>query len=154
MEWTVEAQGLEPFSYQWKKNGNDILGATESTFVIEEATEGDEGTYTVVVSNSVDDTVSEGALLTVNPIDLSVGLQAHWRFDESTGLTAEDSTANNNDGALFNFAGDDTQWVQGYEGGAIEFNGANNVQVPDSPSIGSSLVNGFTISSWIRPSPR
>ena len=76
------------------------------------------------------------------------GLQAHWKLDETTGLTAADSVGTN-DGTLTNFSGDDSYWVDGpFGGGALEFNGSNYFIVPDAPAIGSELVNSFTVATW------
>lgn len=83
-------------------------------------------------------------------INLDQGLQAHWTFDETSGLIAADSTDNGNDGDLIDFIGDDSQWVAGQVGGAVAFDGTAYIEVPDSPSISGDLADGFTISVWFR----
>ncbi len=75
------------------------------------------------------------------------GQVAAWAFDEDTGLVAADSIGQLS-GDLVNFAGDDSQWVNGSVDGAIEFNGSNYVVVPDDATIGADLVGGFTVSAW------
>ena len=45
-----------------------------------------------------------------------------WRFDEGSGTIANDSSGNGNDGT---FNGD-PQWVVGYFGGALEFDGSDD----------------------------
>ena len=85
--------------------------------------------------------------------NLDEGLQAHWAFDESEGTEAKDSTNNENHGELFaDTDGNFPIWLPegGKEGGAISFNGANHVEVPDAPSIGAELVGEYTISSWFK----
>ena len=70
--FSVTATGTEPLSYQWKKNGSDISGATDSTYKINSVQTSDAGSYTVTVSNSVDSVTSSAATLTVNvPVTLS-----------------------------------------------------------------------------------
>ena len=70
--FSVTATGTEPLSYQWKKNGSDISGATVSTYKISSVTTGDAGSYTVTVSNSAGSVTSSAATLTVNvPVTLS-----------------------------------------------------------------------------------
>jgi hypothetical protein len=49
---TVNAIGGLPLSYQWRRGGSLITGATNSTFSIASATELNEGDYTVVVTNA------------------------------------------------------------------------------------------------------
>ncbi|WMJ73330.1 Ig-like domain-containing protein [Cytophagaceae bacterium ABcell3] len=60
--FSVSASG-ESLSYQWRKDGEDISGATNSTLTIENVSESDLGSYTVVVSNSYDTIESEAAQL-------------------------------------------------------------------------------------------
>ncbi|ATC63933.1 hypothetical protein CMV30_08190 [Nibricoccus aquaticus] len=54
-------------SYQWKKNGMDITGATGSSYAIPATIFGDAGNYTVTVTNSIGSTTSSTAILAVNP---------------------------------------------------------------------------------------
>jgi rhamnogalacturonyl hydrolase YesR len=57
-------------SYQWKKDGGDIPGATVSCYTINPVTAADAGNYTCVVSNSCGSATSNPATLTVcvNPL--------------------------------------------------------------------------------------
>ena len=64
--FSVEATGTAPLTYQWRKGGVNINGATGATFTIPCGTDVDAGTYTVVVTNSVNSATSNGATLTVN----------------------------------------------------------------------------------------
>ncbi|KEF37651.1 immunoglobulin I-set domain-containing protein, partial [Schinkia azotoformans MEV2011] len=65
--FTVIATGDAPLSYQWKKDGTDIAGATSASLTINNAQESDEGSYTVVVSNGAGNVTSTAATLTVTP---------------------------------------------------------------------------------------
>lgn len=64
--FTVLASGQEPFLYQWRKDGEDIEGATSQNLLLEAVAEFDEGVYSVVVQNAAGQVVSDGALLSVN----------------------------------------------------------------------------------------
>lgn len=90
------------------------------------------------------------AVCPAQPIDLTRGKQAHWKFDETAGLTANDSGANANHGALVNFPDEQSHWIKGRVGGALAFNGSDYVEVPDHASIGSDLTNGFSVAAWFR----
>ena len=63
---SVSANGAAPFSYQWRKNGANIAGATAASHTIASAQGADAGTYSVTVSNAGGSTVSRDAILTVN----------------------------------------------------------------------------------------
>ena len=62
----VIARGNAPLSYQWRKNGVDIAGATSASYTTPPATSGDNGSlFSVVVSNSVGSVTSNDARLGV-----------------------------------------------------------------------------------------
>ncbi len=82
-------------------------------------------------------------------ISIREGLVAEWNFDESSGLEASDS-AGSNTGSLVGFDGSDSQWIDGKVGGAIQFDGASYVEVPDAPSIGADVTGGLTVMAWFR----
>jgi glucose/arabinose dehydrogenase len=63
--FTVSATGTAPLSYQWKKNGVNITGATSATYTITNVQLSHAGTYTVTVSNSGGSVTSNPATLTV-----------------------------------------------------------------------------------------
>ncbi|GIV35098.1 MAG: hypothetical protein KatS3mg031_2633 [Chitinophagales bacterium] len=65
--FTVTATGASP-QYQWRKNGTNISGATNASYVISSITAGDAGSYDVVVSNSCNSVTSNAATLTVDDI--------------------------------------------------------------------------------------
>jgi hypothetical protein len=62
----VTASGTAPLSYQWRKNGAAISGATSSAYTTPATTSADSGAqFTVAVSNSNGAVVSSAATLTV-----------------------------------------------------------------------------------------
>ena len=64
--FTVTATGTS-LTYQWKKNGGNISGATSTSYTISSVVTGDAGNYTVVVSGACGSPVtSSTAVLTVN----------------------------------------------------------------------------------------
>lgn len=62
---SVIAYGTGPFSYQWRRNGTPILGATSDTFLKQSATAADSGDYTVAVANSRGSVTSSVATVSV-----------------------------------------------------------------------------------------
>src|SRR6266478_5780258 len=65
--FTVIATGTPPLSYQWKKSGTAIPGATSSSYTTPATNSSDSGIqFTVVVSNTVASVASDPATLSVN----------------------------------------------------------------------------------------
>ncbi len=160
--FTVTVVGAPTPTYQWFKNSTILLpGATNLTLTLTNLQVADAGTYSLTASNSAGSATSSNALLTVlnPPLDTTGNLLTHLKFDETTGLTAADSTTNGNNGALQGFPGDDTQWVpQGRINGAIRFLPASSgyqtvVLVPDAAGMFDfSTKLTFTLSAWFRGS--
>lgn len=63
---SVTASGTSPLSYQWRKGGSSIGGATASTLSFNSIAVSDTGSYDVVVSNGVGSATSSAATLTVS----------------------------------------------------------------------------------------
>jgi hypothetical protein len=64
--FTVAATGTAPLTYQWRKNGAVISGATSPAYTTPATTTGDNGAkFTVVVTNSAGSATSNAATLTV-----------------------------------------------------------------------------------------
>lgn len=71
------------------------------------------------------------------------GLIGHWRFDESSGTTATDSSPNGFSGTLIN----GPNWGPGHIGNGLYFDGINDqVQVQDAPGL--RLTTPFTVAFW------
>ena len=67
--FTVAASGTAPLSFQWKKGGTAISGATSATYTITPTTTAHAGSYTVTVSNTAGTVTSNAAVLTVNAVN-------------------------------------------------------------------------------------
>ena len=78
-------------------------------------------------------------------VQAHAGLIGHWKFDETSGTTAADSSGSGNTGTLTNMTG--SEWTTGKVGGALDFDGTN-----DYVNLGTSLANNLgdvTFSAWI-----
>jgi formylglycine-generating enzyme required for sulfatase activity len=64
----VEAAGLAPLAYQWKKGTATLSGKTAAVLTFSSVQSADAGSYTVVVTNGAGAVTSAAAVLTVTPI--------------------------------------------------------------------------------------
>jgi hypothetical protein len=103
VQFSVVAQGSTPLEYQWQKNGVDIPGALEPSWVLASAQLGDAGAYAVVVSNPAGSVTSRAATLvmvrpeeTYQGLVLSDGPVSYWRLGERSGQVATDLAGGHN----------------------------------------------------------
>lgn len=74
---------------------------------------------------------------------------AYWNFNESSGTTAADTSGNNRQGTLMNM--DDTDWISGANGNALNFDGIDDyVTVSGFTGVSGSLPR--SCSAWIKKS--
>jgi len=105
-------------------------------------------TLTNPATRGQDKTFTFSAYLRTSGNSCSSGLVGWWKLDETSGLTAADSSGNGNDGTLENMAGD--EWTNGILGGALEFDGDNDYV--DCGNNESLQITGREISlaSWVK----
>jgi hypothetical protein len=65
--FTVVAEGAGPLTYQWKKEGAPIPGATSATLTLSNVSTNDVGTYMVDISNGAASTSASANLTAVQP---------------------------------------------------------------------------------------
>ena len=63
--FSVVAEGTAPLSYQWRRGGSDLQGATNASLILENVEFADAGNYTVLVTSAGGTTGSTSAVLTV-----------------------------------------------------------------------------------------
>ena len=81
---SVTATGTLPLTYQWRRDGTNLVGVTNATYSLGAAQTNLAGSYSVVVSNSVGSlTSAPPAILTVNPV--TPGAVVAWGNDVGGG---------------------------------------------------------------------
>ncbi|MFN0125928.1 MAG: LamG-like jellyroll fold domain-containing protein [Verrucomicrobiales bacterium] len=160
----VRAVGTAPLSYQWKRDGQPVTGnatATTSTFTILGSTAAASGTYTVTVSNPVNEVTSPP--FTVNFTDppagdryagfvLADGPTSYWRLNEAEGTTVMKDYAGGYDGTYT-----PPRVTLGIEAGfgiapdtAAQFNaGGVAALVPYTPI--HNPTSAFSVEFWAKP---
>jgi trimeric autotransporter adhesin len=93
--FNVVVTGSQPITYQWRKNGNPISNATNSSFSLFSVTTNDIALYSVVVNNPLGSLTSSNAVLQVNvpafitqqPQSQDVGVGSTVSFQVTAGGT-------------------------------------------------------------------
>lgn len=96
--FSVSVDGSPSFTYQWRKNGTNISGATGASYTISSVQTSHAGSYSVVVSNAAGSATSNGATLTVIPAASGTGLTGSYfpnrTLTGSANTTRTDATIN------------------------------------------------------------
>jgi hypothetical protein len=74
--FSAGASGTAPLGYQWRFNGTNISGATNSGYTRNNAQLADAGNYSAVVSNVAGTATSSNATLTVVPVNVAPAITA------------------------------------------------------------------------------
>lgn len=148
---TVMADTISSPSYTINGNlGGSFGGQTSSTNYQMSAIGGEavvgsgqSGSY-VIDQQLVNASVAPTMQLAIQP----GGMVAYYPFNENTGITSDDASANTNNGS---FTGSPT-WTTGKLGSALSFNGANgqSFSVPDNTAI--TMGAKMTVSLWANQS--
>ena len=162
---TVEVAGADPFIFSWMKNGQPLedeagvlTGTKTATLQFASITTDDAGGYSVTISNAGGSVTSDVVSVQVAPDDIDDDLIGYWKFDETTGTEAADSSdgGRNTPGTLINFGNADAErWVDGQVGGALRFDPefeqhviVNDYVKPDAAMTASAWVNADTLATW------
>jgi len=90
--FTVKAISADPMTYQWRKNGTAISGATASTLVLTNVQTTSQASYDVVVTNSFGSTTSTAASLTVAVPSAGFNISQDGCFLPDTPVTMADGS--------------------------------------------------------------
>jgi len=147
----VRVRGQEPMRYLWYHGTSEIRAATTATLSLVNLQLEDAGEYHCLVSNDLGEAASESAQVTVTAVtDLADGLELQFKFDDTTGLIATDSSGQGRPGQLENYPDATSHWVSGQVGNALSFDGlANRVLVSNSADL--ALGTDATFAFWIKP---
>lgn len=168
--FSVSAFGTVPLSYQWKKNGQDIPGATSSQYSVANLSASDAADYTVVVSNPVSTTTSSAAKLTVLPVPtvqpFVPGLVAHLTFDGdlidktgrgNSGTAIRQTQSSSNvaspvfvDGAIGQAVSYASDFGEPAAAGATTTTNTSYITLGVRPDFQFGTNTSFTIAMWVR----
>ena len=138
----VSASG-DNLSYQWKKNGAEIVGATSAGLPLQNATGSDEGNYTVVISNAEGNVTSAPIIVAVEMPSVPTGV---YRINNSDGATGHEV-------ALTGFSIDQHEvtksfWDEVYAWAIANGYTFTNAGIADGPSHPVHSINWYDCVKW------
>ena len=152
VEFNVSATGTKPFTYQWKRNGSEIVGATDSIYHIGSVTVEDDSIFlSCTISNSAGNITTDEATLYVAGENERVknSLQVLYDF-ESGGNKVLD---NSGKGIALDLTIDNINNVKWVPFG-LEVTSSTIISASVSPLKiyeSASLSNEICLEAWIKP---
>ena len=160
--FAVTATGPAPLSYQWRKNGTAISGATSAGYTTPAETTADSGVqFTVVVSNTAGSVTSGAATLTVNASTLVLNVSP-----TSLSFGSIDTGATSTLGATLTNSGNSNVTISSVTATGAGFTASNvssgtvlapgqsaALNVTFAPTSTGSLTGGVTVASNATNSP-
>lgn len=150
------------YTYQWRRNGGNLPGATDATLTIPPATLADDSAnYTVVATLGAYAATSAPVALHVLPVPASAyaglvladGPAGYWRLGEANGATTAADQTGFHPGAYVGYLGYELGQpgaIVGDANSASSFTSAQNyLNVPYSAQL--VRTNGFTLEVWVKP---
>lgn len=139
--FSVSALGNPLPQYQWRKNGTNILNATNATYTIASPSASDAGFYSVVVTNNLGGAVSSNALLNVfaptgpTTIDITVSTNATYHFIAADafieGGVAGNTVVSTNPAAFFGTSAGTVGFWHHRDFASLDLFGVGNPSAPD-----------------------
>lgn len=150
--FSITTTGSNPRSYQWKKNGVVISGATLASYTTPAATLTDNGSsFRCVVTNTYGTATSDSARLTVTGATRVVtNLQALYTFNEGSGTTVQDVSGVGTPLNLTIASAGAVTWGTG----KLTINSSTTILSPSSATkvINAAMsTNQITMEAWVQP---
>lgn len=150
--FTVGTLGALPMTYQWKRDGTDLPGATDKSLVLPEVYYTDAGSYSVGITNSQGFANSQAALLSVAApptfASLTDDLVLHLKFDDDV----QDSSGRGNHGTTVGAP----SFVAGKLGKALHYHTETAAGTYDYVTLGIpadlqfGYTTNFSVAYWVK----
>ncbi|MFT5477709.1 MAG: PKD repeat protein, partial [Planctomycetota bacterium] len=152
--FSLVAEGVAPVTFQWRRDGAQISGATADTLIVPGVTQADHlATFDCVVSNGLGEETSNPATLSVLPATGRAlnGLVLYYPFDDASGTLVTDQSGF---GAASDLVIDDPAAVTWIDGGGLSIDSATRLAtaLPASKVRTALQASGeLTLEVWARP---
>jgi hypothetical protein len=134
--FSVSAGGTGTLSYQWRKDGNNIQGATSASYDVTGITSDNAGNYSAVVTNSCGTVTSSAATLTVNKADQTISFATGTPTTKTYGDADFTVSATATSGLNVSFAAKDNSTCSVSSSGTV-----SNLRVGDCIIVASQAGN-------------
>lgn len=147
---TVEVKAEEPASWQWRRNGVDIPGATESAYVVSALTEGAQGDYSVLLNGAAVSSVVSLSFAADPAPNVAGSLVSSWPFNALTTDTQPPSSPDPWGGHPLSCLDiSEANLVPGKFGDAMDFDGFSGIAVR---TTGFPIASNpeYSVSLWVK----
>ena len=147
LSWTASTDDTGVSGYKIYRNDTQIDTTTNVTYQDTDLSPNTTYTYTVSAYDSSSNESNKSQEASATTLQSSTtDLVAHYKFNETTGTTASDSSGNNNIGTLYN----GPTWTAGQLDGGLNFDGTDDyLEVSESSDLSFGNTS-FTLSAWVK----
>jgi len=154
-EMSVSAAGTQPMTYQWRRNGVNLVGATSSVLSIPAQMADSGAGFTVVVTNPYGSATSAPpAILTVTPSPTAITNSLVLYLNFESNLLAQAGTAINGTAIGANGVEKYVPGIVGFSAARFDNNNSDSAVVSDwAVSLGDIewiYTNSFSFSLWVK----
>ncbi|MBK9138245.1 MAG: hypothetical protein IPM17_05690 [Verrucomicrobia bacterium] len=159
---TVTMPPVSGYTYQWRKNGSPLPGATSAQLRLADLKLDDAGAYSVEVTLGADVAISPEATVRVLPVPgsayaaavLGDSPAAYWRLGEANGATVAKDETGFHDAAYVNYVGFELGMPGALDADpntASDFSSGtpNYLELPFAAELND--VRAFTLEVWAKP---
>jgi len=147
LSWVTSADNIAVAGYKIYRDGTRIAFSVTNSYMDMSVQPSTQYTYQVSAYDTAgnESDLSLPVTIATPGYDLEEGLVGYWRFDEAKGISAGDSSGNNNNGTVIGPA-----WVTGKTGYGLDFDGIDDyVRIAVTPSLDN--LKAVTMTAWIFP---
>ncbi|MBI2609940.1 fibronectin type III domain-containing protein [Candidatus Giovannonibacteria bacterium] len=150
LSWAASTDNVAVTGYKIYRGGVQIATSNTTSYSNIGLTASTLYSYTVAAYDAAGNTSGQSGsasatTLAVGQVDITSGLVGHWKLDETSGISAADSSGNSNNGTISN----GPLWASGKINGALKMDGVDDyVTVSNSANLNPAVI---TLSAWINP---
>ncbi|MCB0745114.1 MAG: hypothetical protein KDC67_14495, partial [Ignavibacteriae bacterium] len=145
------AVSVNPVSYQWRKNGTNIPGATQSTLVFQTTSADGDAEFTCVATSASGSRTSAPARLNLTTLNsrVTAGQHALYTFREGTGTTINDVSMEGTPFNLSIFSSEAVNWNK--DGIELIAPASISSTAPANKVVNAiKASNALTVEAWVK----
>jgi chitodextrinase len=146
LTWTASTDNVGVTGYRIYRGGTQINTSATNSYSDTGLSPSTNYSYTVAAYDAAGNVSAQSTSASATTQAGGSGPVGWWKFDETSGTTASDSSGNNNTGTLVN----GPVWTTGKIGGALSFDGVDDYVDAGTSNTFDLSASPFSVSIWTK----